>query len=224
MSPEPELAAADPARRRLLLPGPELAPADPARRRLLARALLAGGLLAARPALALADTASPPPSDPDLLTGLLKVEVLMANAYERVLASGRLGPRARRLARRVLAHEHAHAAALTAELTLFGSVPPAPRLTASELDAGLAQHKVATSLESLGSEKDALKFLTQVESAAEAAYFAAMSKFSRPRLLTLGAEILASEAQHFTLVAQLLHPHDLGFNKVVPDAFVQGHK
>lgn len=197
---------------------------DPTRRRLLAAALLAGGMAVARPALAVADATTVPPSDPDLLTGLLGVEALVATVYERVLASGRLSPRAHRLARRVLAQEHAHAGALTTQLALFGGTPPSPHLAAGALEAELGRHKITIKVDALGSEKDALKLLTQVETVAEGAYFAAMSKFSHPRLLTLGAEILASEAQHFTLVAQILHPRDLGFTKTVPDPFVQGRK
>ncbi len=200
------------------------APEDPDRRRLLAGALLAGGLAVARPALAFAAATPAPPSDSDLLAGLLSVEALVATVYERVLAGGRLSPRAHRLARRVLAQEQAHAAALTAQLALFGGTPPSPHVAPAALQAELARHKITINVDSLGSEKDALKLLTQAESVAEGAYFAAMSKLSHPRLITLGAEILASEAQHFTLVAQILHPHDLGFNKTVPDAFVQGRK
>ncbi len=207
------------------VPDPILAgPEDPTRRRLLAGALLAGGLALARPALALADAPSGPPSDPELLIGLLSVEALVATIYERVLASGRLTPRAHRLARRVLAQEHAHAAALTTQLALFGGTPPSPHVAPAALESELGRHKITINVSALGSEKDALKLLTQVESVAEGAYFAAMSKLSHPRLLTLGAEILASEAQHFTLVAQILHPRDLGFTKTVPDPFVQGRK
>ncbi len=176
------------------------------------------------PARALGEGAPSPPSDQEVLTGLLHTEALVAAVYMHVLASGRLGPPARRLARRVLAQEHAHAAVLRTELQLLGGVPPAPPTTPALLDAELARHRVTVALTGLNSEKAALRLLTQTESVAEGAYFAALSKFTDPRLLTLAAQILGSEAQHFTLLAQFLHPHDAGYNQVIPDAFVQGRK
>jgi ferritin-like protein len=203
-------------------PGP--ASAGATRRGLLAGALLAGALRLSEPARALAESPPHPPSDQDLLTGLLHTEALVAAVYTRVLDSGRLSPPVHRLARRVLAQEHVHAAALRTELKLLGGVPRAPQMAPVRVDAELARHRVTVALTDVSSEKAALRLLTQTESVAEGAYFAALSKLTEPRLLTLAAEILASEAQHFTLVAQFLHPHDAGYNQVVPDPFVQGRK
>jgi hypothetical protein len=191
---------------------------------MLAGALLAGALRLSEPASALADSSTSPPSDQDLLSGLLRTEALVATVYAHVLDSGRLSPPAHRLARRVLVQEHAHAAALRTELKLLGGVPPAPATTPAQVEAELARHRVTVALTDLSNEKSALRLLTQTESVAEGAYFAALSKFADARLLALAAEILASEAQHFTLLAQFLHPHDAGYNQVVPDPFVQGRK
>ncbi len=194
------------------------------RRGLLSGALIAVGLGVAHATPARAATAPSAPTDQELLAGLLKVEQLIAAVYGRVLAGGRLTPRARRLARTVLRQEHAHAATLAAELAVFGGAPPAPPAGPAQLDAQLARHHISISVTGLETEKQALQLLTQVESVAEGAYFGAMSKLSEPRLQTLAAEILASEAQHFTLVAEILHPRDAGFSRTVPDAFVQGRK
>ena len=54
----------------------------------------------------------------------------------------------------------------------------------------------------------------------EGAYYQAMSKLVDPRLQQLGAQILASEAQHYALLGELRRHKD--FSRAVPYAFVEG--
>jgi hypothetical protein len=199
--------------------------AHPTRRQLLSLALTGGtaacagtavGALAG-PGLALG---AEPVSDPKLVRLLLGAELLAAAVYERVLATGLLSPRAQRAARGLLAHEHAHAVALQAELTgLATSAPSAPADTKA-VQSALSDHQVTRSLTDLHHERDCLDLLLDLENLMEGAYYQAMSKLARPRLQQLGAQILASEAQHYALLGELRRHKD--FSRAVPYAFVEG--
>ena len=62
--------------------------------------------------------------------------------------------------------------------------------------------------------------LLGAEKQAEAAYFGALSKLRDPGLVRLAAEIMASEAQHWTLLRVLQTPRELAGS--VPGPFVTG--
>jgi rubrerythrin len=199
--------------------------ASPTRRQLLSLALSGGVAACAGTALGAVPTpglalGAEPVSDPKLVQLLLGAELLAAAVYERVLATGLLSPRAQRATRELLAHEHAHAAALQAELTrLATAAPPAPA-DIKAVQSALSDHQVTRSLTDLHHERDCLDLLLDLENLMEGAYYQAMSKLARPRLQQLGAQILASEAQHYARLGELRRHKD--FSRAVPYAFVEG--
>jgi len=157
------------------------------------------GLLVGGDAIAIAD--------------VIQVEDALVVAYRQALRSRTLGPRAARVVHSVYEHELAHLRALGAPVP----AGPAALSAAAKL---LAAHNVSESLTGLHDERTCLRLLLAVEAVAEGAYFKAMSKLESVRLLRLGAEIMASEAQHATLLTELLHPGDI--TRAVPDPFVVG--
>jgi hypothetical protein len=159
-------------------------------------------------------------SDAGLIHGLLRLELLLVFAYQRVLASGLLSASAEPVARELLAHEQSHGAVLATELTRLGGTFPQGPANVAAGDRALAAHNVGARLVGLRSSRGALRLLVEVEGTAERVYYKAMSKLRDPGLLETGAEIMACEAQHATVLSELLHPGDLA--RAVPDAMVQG--
>jgi hypothetical protein len=169
---------------------------------------------------ALADT--PPPSDADLLTKTLQVERLMVFAYERVLASGALSPGVQRAITPFLGQERAHASAVAAALSGLGASAPAGPLTLTQANAALGQHNVSASLTALHTEHDCLKLLVDLESVAEGASYTPIRDLRRPDLVHLCAQIMACEAQHWTVLSGLRNPGE--YVKAVPWPYVFGTK
>jgi len=197
----------------------------PTRRQLLSRALAGGAATCA--GVALVPLAGPadalaaePVSDASLVQSLLAAELLAAAVYERVLATGLLSARAAGVAQLALAHEHAHAAALRPELRSLGATAPPAPADSQAIDNALSDHHVSRSVSDLHRERDCLDLLLDLENLMEGAYYAAMSKLSHPRLQQLGAQVLASEAQHYALLGELRRHKD--FSRAVPYAFVEG--
>jgi hypothetical protein len=192
------------------------------RRELIARTIVASTAAAlATPVTAAAATPSAE-TDAGVLTDVVRIELLLAFAYERVLASGLLTTGAQPIARQLLGHEHAHLATLTAELEgLRGMVPPGPASVAAA-DEELATRDVPGSLAGLHTQRDCLKLLIDIEGVAEGGYYAAMRKLRDPALLRTCAAIMACEAQHWTVLSELQHPGEIA--RAVPSAYVQGSR
>lgn len=199
--------------------------ASSTRRQLLSTAL-AGGAAAcagtvlgplAAPALALG---AEPVSDTTLVRGLLAAELVGAAVYERVISTGLLSARSARAARGLLAHERAHAAALGPELSTLGGTAPSPPADSKAIETFLSEHHVTRSFSDLHHERDCLDLLLDLENLMEGAYYQALSKLVDPRLQQLGAQILASQAQHYALLGELRRHKD--FSRAVPYAFVEG--
>ncbi|HSO98976.1 MAG TPA: ferritin-like domain-containing protein [Solirubrobacteraceae bacterium] len=188
------------------------------RRRLIALGLVAGAGLA----LPRTGRAQPLPSDEgQLLTVLLEAELISVAVVERVLASPHLHRRARTLASRLLAAERVHASALERALRAIGVTErPAPPGTAAALDEALAARHIHQRVSALHKEHDCLDLLLALESMAEGMYYAAMPHLPSPSLQRLAAGLLASEAQHESLLGLLRNPKD--FNRAAPYAFVEG--
>jgi len=149
------------------------------------------------------------PADEGVIAPVLTVERALAVSYRHVLDSGALGHHARNVVRSSYEHELAHVRAFG------GRVASGPAAVAAA-----AKVLSAPALASVHSEADCVRLLLAAEQAALRAYFKAMSQFSSTRLLQLAAEIMASEAQHVTLLTELLYPGDI--DKAVPVPFVQG--
>ncbi|MBV9942619.1 MAG: ferritin-like domain-containing protein [Solirubrobacterales bacterium] len=180
----------------------------PRRREVMAGALatagVALGLGLAPGSSAIAD--SPVPSDTELLAKTLKVERLMVLAYERVLASGALSAGVQRALTPFLAQERAHVSAVAAPLSRLGAPAPTGPLSLKAASAALDQHHVSGNLTGLRTEDDCLKLLVDLESVAEGAAYTPIRHLRRPDLVTLCAQIMACEAQHWTVLSGLRNP------------------
>ncbi len=174
----------------------------------------AGLLIGPEPAGAAAAT------DAELLIPLIGTELLAAFGYQQVLNAQLLSARGDRLAQRVLDQEQEHIATLAGELARRGGTPPAPISSVSEADKVLSAMQVPESLASLHSAHDAILLLSRFELMLEGAYISAIKNFHSPRLLRLGGQIIANEAQHGTMLSELLHPGDV--EKAVPSSNVLG--
>lgn len=193
----------------------------PTRRELMIGAVAAAGAGAAlAPGAALADT--PAPSDAQLLTDSLAVERVMVLAYRRVLASGLLTPALQRAIAPHLGHEVAHVEALAAQLSALGAPAPTGAVDLQTAATTMAQHHVPASLTDLHTQSDCLKLLVDLESAAEGVHFTALKDLRRAELMRLSAQIMACEAQHWTVLSGLRNPGQ--YVKAVPWPYVYGSK
>lgn len=199
-------------------------PSAPTRRQLLARGLRAGaggaagaaGAALLAPELAQAQTGSAA----DSLHRLLSLELLVLFCYKHVLASTVLVPKARTAMLPLLAHENAHVNAINARLRALGGAPPAPPASVAAADRDLIHRQVSERLGELQGSGDALRLLLAIERVATGAYFVALTKLSDPPLIRLGAQIMAAEAQHQAVIADLLD-HGNGA-QAAPYGLVQG--
>lgn len=194
----------------------------PSRRELILGAVGAAGAAGAAvlaPA-ALADSA--PPSDAELLTKTLEVERLMVFSYERVLASGALSAGVQREIAPHLEHERAHLSAVASTLARLGAPAPTQPLSLAAAGDLLGQHAVSGSLTDLHTQDDCLKLLVDLESVAEGASYTPIKDLRRPELVQLCAQIMACEAQHWTVLSGLRNPGE--YVKAVPWPYVYGSK
>jgi Ferritin-like domain len=192
------------------------------RRELVRSAIAAGAGLAVglQPASAQADAA--PPSPEELLGKALEVERVLVLAYERVFASGSLSPGIQRAITPHLEHERAHVAAVAAELTRLGAPAPTGPLSVSDASDLLGDHNISDSLTDLHSENDCLKLLVDLESLAEGAHYTPLKDLTDPRQVRLSAQIMACEAQHWTVLSGLRNPGQ--YVKAIPWPYVYGTK
>jgi ferritin-like protein len=79
---------------------------------------------------------------------------------------------------------------------------------------------VAALLKQVKTETGSIKAVVEIESLAQFTYFTAVGQLRDPRLVRLAAEILASESQHWTLLAALVHKGRPEAS--VPHPFVRG--
>src|SRR2546421_67738 len=87
---------------------------------------------------------------------------------------------------------------------------------------GLSVHHVPRSLTQLGTARDCLKLLIDVESVAEGAYFDAVASLGDAGRMRTAAEIMGCEAQHWTVLSGLLNRFNV--LRSVPYPFVAGSK
>jgi hypothetical protein len=120
----------------------------------------------------------------------------------------------------MLDQEHAHIAALSTELVRLGGTPPQPLSRVADADKVLAAHQIPGSLGQLHNEHDVIILLARIEWLLEGAHYGAISKLQGARLLRLSGEVMATEAQHASMLSELLHPGDV--IKAVPSPFVRG--
>jgi Ferritin-like domain len=200
-------------------PGPTR---QPTRRQFLAGAVAGAGSGSLAPAMLDASQAgaAAPVSDADLVRTILSVELLGVFAYQQVLSSETISPEAAPAIHHLLDHEQTHVEVMTDELLRLGQQPPGAPTSVIAADAELAALHGNGSLRSLHSEQDCLRLLEGVEQIAQGAYYKSLTKLTSPRLARICAAILGAEGQHYTVLADLLHPGEI--DKTVPGAFVEG--
>jgi hypothetical protein len=147
--------------------------------------------------------------DTELLSRLAGIEQLIAFAYARLLQAGGLSPATAHLFRTFLLHETAHVRLLSAALRRRGSRPPAPPTDVRVASGLLARLGAGGSLRDSHGDAVCVRYMIGVETVAEAAYYSAMSKLSDASLLTQAAQIMGSEAQHWTALSGLQHAGDV---------------
>ncbi|MFL5822446.1 MAG: ferritin-like domain-containing protein [Solirubrobacteraceae bacterium] len=178
------------------------------------RQLIAGGLgvaaaAAGAPALATAKDAttanmpSNPAHDRRVLEKLLDTERLLHFAYQQAISYGKLGHASQEIVALLLDQEFAHTRALNARLA---SLPPAPSTRRSSTKRHpFPPAKVTGLFKQIKTETGALGAVVEIENLAESSYFMAIAQLHNPALITLATQILANEAQHWTLLVSLLH-------------------
>jgi hypothetical protein len=193
-------------------------------RRATRRELVAGTVGAAVGAAfgAVPAGAAEAPDEVKLLVAALDVELLMVFAYERVFASGAFPPGASRAVAPHLSHERSHVSAVAAELNRLGFPASTTPMTLKRANAVLGMHQVSGSLTDLHTEHDCFKLLIDLESVAEGVHYTALKDLTDPALVRLAAQIMACEAQHWTVLSGLRNPGQ--YVKAVPWPYVFGSK
>jgi hypothetical protein len=147
-----------------------------------------------------------PPSERELLTGLIALEQLAVAVYELVLTADVVSPVEMVLLLDLQSQESAHAGALARVLGLAVRRAPAG---VEPLQAALIQAGITLKLSKMRTARDWFGLLETLESTLEGAYYAALADLTRPEVAALAASILASEAQHLTLLFRQRHPLDV---------------
>jgi hypothetical protein len=86
----------------------------------------------------------------------------------------------------------------------------------------LGKHQVSGSLTELHTEHDCVKLLVDLESVAEGVHYTALKDLRDARLIRLSAQIMACEAQHWTVLSGLRNPGQ--YVKAIPWPYVYGSK
>jgi hypothetical protein len=177
---------------------------------------VAASLLEAQSASAAASV-----DDVTVLVSLLRVEQVLVIAYERTLANpGILPPAAQQLLSSFLGHERAHVHALSVNVAELGGTAPTPPKSPAAFASELRQLRVRHSAAGLRTERQHVRFLIDLESVMARHYRYAIARLSGARELAIAAEIMANEAQHETVLRELLAPGNV--KRAVPSAFVAG--
>ncbi len=170
-----------------------------------------------------AQAATTPPTDGQVLAIVLSIELLLVFAYKQALASDVLTLGEGALFHHLLGQEREHVRAISAELTRVGGAnPPQEPTTIAAADQELVTYRIPGTFTGTHKQRDWLRLMVGIESVAERAYYKAMGTVQDGELLRLCAEIMANEAQHWTLLSMALHPTEDEVNNWVPSAFVEG--
>jgi len=139
-------------------------------------------------------------ADVEILNGVLDLELQAVEAYK--VAAGRMRGSVLQVGKRFLAQEQEHADELAAAIKDAGGRPN--------------RAKASYDFPQMRTQRDALKFVVDLENEAVAAYIDALPKFSEGGLRATAAAILTNEAEHIAVLLDALGMDPL------PDAFVTG--
>jgi rubrerythrin len=151
------------------------------------------------------------------LERLLAFEELAVDVYGMALGSRRLTRPARRLVREIRAQEQSHLHALAARLRSRRRGGP---ISEAEVERRLGAEGIRVVLAELRHERAWLGLLAAVEDALEGAYYLAIKHLIDGEAALLASQILANEAQHSSVLSELLRPGRPAL--AVPDATVEG--
>lgn len=184
---------------------------EASRREALRRGMIAGGVvLGASTAAALArvrTSFAAADGDAAVLRTAVKLENTAVAAYDVAIRSGLLDRKLLAAAKLFKRHEQEHAAALSAALKARGETPRAG------VDA-----KLLAPLTRARSQAGVVRFASELETMAVAAYYDAHKKLRDGGLLKTVAQIMSNEGQHLVVLRQALG-HD-----PVPDPFETGKR
>jgi rubrerythrin len=191
------------------------------RRDLLRGAAAAGAAASAlgRSAAAVAAPAATP-GDDRMLAKALRTEQLVVIGYQAALATDAVSAGVRYVLEHMLAQELQHVGALERILRSRGAPVPGGPASTQAAQEELTRHHIHISLTGLRTQHLCLRLLINLESLAEGAYFAAISKLHDPSLVRTSLEIMGCEAQHWTLLSSIQHHGKVEL--AVPYPFVQG--
>lgn len=151
---------------------------------------------------------SPAERDVRILNSALDLEFTAIAAYTAGL--GLLQGEALRAGRELLRHEREHAARLRQAIRDLGGTPNRPR----------RNEEYVRQFPNLQAQRDMLRFGVDLENAVVEAYVDAIPRISSSELRQTAAAIVASEAEHASLLLGILNPGDPLAQ--VPQAFVTG--
>jgi hypothetical protein len=155
------------------------------------------------------------PAESRQLARLVALERLAADVYGLALGSGLLDPRARALAIELRDQELSHARAVA---ELAGPLAVQTAVEREPVQRRLQRAGIRIQLARLHSERGWIYLLERTEGSLARAYHAAIGRLPGGEPALLAATILASEAQHATLLHLLRHPARIG--EAVPAAVV----
>jgi ferritin-like protein len=161
-----------------------------------------------------------PAGDAPVLASVLRVELVVVFAYERTLTASILSSPAQKVLTTFLEQERAHVRALSLDLDTLGGTVPGPLATMSAFESELRALRVKRSPTGLRTEREYLRFLVALETVIARHYRFAIELLTGAQRLGAAAEIMANEAQHETVLRELLSPGRI--RRAVPSAFVAG--
>ena len=161
-----------------------------------------------------------PSDDGAVLTSLLRVEQVVVFAYERTLTTAILSPSAQEVLTSFLDQERAHVHELSLDLTALGDAVPAPPTDTAGFESELRHLRIRRSPAGLRTQREHLRFLIDLEAVIARHYRFAIELLTGETRLWAAAEIMANEAQHATVLREMLTPGRV--KRAVPSAFVAG--
>jgi hypothetical protein len=156
--------------------------------------------------------------DAGWLRRLVGFEQLMEATYDQALSSGALTGASESVARTLRDQERAHAQRLI-ELTGRRGLPAFPR-TRRQVQSLLRAANVAGSLDAMSSERSWMTLLEDGELMLQGACWQTVEMIRDGDAALLVCEILASEAQHLSLLFLARHPADVDL--AVSAALIEG--
>jgi hypothetical protein len=159
----------------------------------------------------------PGSADARELLKLLELERLAAAVYGLAHGSGQLSPGAAGLTAALHGQELIHGRALASALGRAApAAPSGPAPSLGRLQRGLARYRIHAELAARHDERGWFTVLEELESALAGAYYEALGRLADPDAATLAARILASEAQHQTLLFRARHSGDISLAVSTP--------